>query len=45
MRESVVMEGEPTENPNLFGSYSSIANVRSIFPSLEADIWNPAVLD
>ncbi len=41
----VVMEGEPTENPNLFGSYLSIAYIRSILPTLEADIWHSAVLD
>jgi hypothetical protein len=41
----VVMEGEPTENPNLFGSYSAIAYIRSLLPTLGADIWHPAVLD
>ena len=41
----VVMEGEPTDNPNLFGSYSSIAYIRSILPTLKADVWHRAVLD
>lgn len=41
----VVMEGEPGQNPNLFGSYVSISYIRSILPTLDADIWHPAVLD
>jgi hypothetical protein len=41
----VVMEGEPTENPNLFGCYSAIAYVRSLLATLDTDIWHPAVID
>ena len=41
----VVMEGEPSQNPNLFGSYASISYIRSILPTLDADIWHPAMLD
>jgi hypothetical protein len=41
----VVMEGEPAENPNLFGSYSSIAYIRSILPTLGSNVWHPAVLE
>jgi hypothetical protein len=43
--EIVVMEGEPTGNPKLFGSYDCTDYIRSILPSLNADIWHPAVLD
>ena len=43
--EIVVMEGEPANNPKLFGTYSSVSYMRSILPSLENNIWHPAALE
>ena len=43
--EIVVMEGEPGEDPNLFGSYSSVSYIRSVLPTLQTSSWHPAVLD
>jgi hypothetical protein len=43
--EIVVMEGEPTQNPNLFGSYASVTYIRSILPTLKMDLWHQAELN
>jgi hypothetical protein len=41
----VVMEGEPNQNPNLFGSSRSIPYIRSILKTLVMASWHPAALD
>jgi hypothetical protein len=41
----VVMEGEPGDNPKLFGSTSCVSYIRSILQTLPQGIWHPAVLD
>ena len=41
----IIMEGEPSDDPKLFGSCPSVSYIRSILPTLEQDIWRPAVLD
>ena len=43
--EIVVMEGEPSEDPNLFGSHSCISYIRSILRALDKSNWHGAVLD
>ena len=41
----IIMEGEPGDDPKLFGSGASVSYIRSILPTLGKDIWRPAVLD
>jgi len=41
----VIMEGEPSSNPKLFGSDPSVSYIRSILPGLPKDVWHPAILD
>ena len=41
----IIMEGEPSDDPKLFGSGASVSYIRSILPTLGKDIWRPAVLD
>jgi hypothetical protein len=40
----VVMEGEPSDDPKLFGSSSCVSYIRSILQTLAYSTWNPAVL-
>jgi len=37
----VLMEGEPGENPRLFGLEDSVAQVRALLPTLAAHAWAP----
>jgi hypothetical protein len=37
----VLMEGEPGENPRLFGLEESVAEVRALLPALSAHAWAP----
>ena len=41
----VVMEGEPNDNPKLFGSTSCVSYIRSILQTLANSTWHPAVLN
>ena len=41
----VIMEGEPSDNPKLFGPSPSVSYIRSVLLTLAKDIWHPAVLD
>jgi hypothetical protein len=41
----VIMEGEPSSNPKLFGSDPSVSYIRSILPILPIDVWHSAILD
>jgi len=41
----VVMEGEPSDNPKLFGSYSCVRYIRSVLLTIPKDVWHPATLD
>lgn len=37
----VLMEGEPGENPRLFGLDESVAQVRALLPAIAAHAWAP----
>ena len=37
----VLMEGEPSENPRLFGLDESVAQVRALLPVLSEHAWAP----
>jgi hypothetical protein len=41
----VIMEGEPSRNPKLFGTDPSVSYIRSMLPRLPKDVWHPAILD
>ena len=43
--EIIIMEGEPMEDPKLFGAYQCVSYIRSILPTLAHDIWHSAILD
>ena len=37
----VIMEGEPDENPRLFGADDSVAHIRSILSAIAQHAWAP----
>jgi hypothetical protein len=41
----VLMEGEPSENPRLFGLDESVAEVRALLPALSGHAWAPVQLE
>jgi hypothetical protein len=41
----VIMEGEPSENPRLFGLDESVAQVRAMLPALVHHAWAPVQLE
>jgi hypothetical protein len=41
----VIMEGEPGENPRLFGLEESVARVRAMLPAIAAQAWAPVRLE
>ncbi len=41
----VIMEGEPTENPRLFGAGESVARIRSMLPAIARHSWAPVGLE
>ena len=41
----VLMEGEPGENPRLFGLEESVAEVRALLPALSGHAWAPVQLE
>lgn len=45
LTEVVIMEGEPSENPRLFGSDESVAQVRSMLSAIVHHAWAPVQLE
>ena len=43
--EVVIMEGEPTDNPRLFGASQSVALIRSMLAAIAQHAWAPATVD
>ena len=41
----VIMVGEPSDHPKLFGSQSCVSYIQSILPTLGKNNWAPTVLD
>jgi hypothetical protein len=41
----VIMEGEPGENPRLFGLDESVARIRAMLPAIAAQPWAPVRLE
>ena len=41
----VIMVGEPSDHPKLFGSQFCVSYIQSILPTLGKNNWAPAVLD
>jgi hypothetical protein len=41
----VIMAGEPTEDPKLFGSPDSSAYIRSALATIATHTWTPATID
>ena len=41
----VIMEGEPTENPRLFGASQSVARIRAMLAAIAQHAWAPATLE
>ena len=37
----VIMEGEPDENPRLFGTDESVAQIRSMLAAIAGHLWAP----
>jgi len=37
----VIMEGEPSENPRLFGTDASVAQIRSMLAAIARHAWAP----
>jgi hypothetical protein len=41
----VIMEGEPDDNPRLFGAYESVAHIRSMLSAIARHTWAPVELE